>query len=687
MRFQALREHAADLGFTPQDEVRWLSPQELWRTAVKVGLSSVFADYADRREVQAALPSELIVLPPGDDGQTWIDFVADIGDGFDPTFTVACLIARHELEVGPPVGADREEPATVDATAVSGASGAVVGAPGTAGHAAAPLSLPRGGLLVLGGDEVYPTPSAVGYEDRTTGPYKAALLAAGPDRTRNDDARNDDARNDDAHGDGGTDPVRRPGPMLVALPGNHDWYDGLTAFLRIFTQRRPIGGWRTAQTRSYFAVRLPGRWWLVGLDTQLGTYIDEPQIRYFREHLSANLEPGDGVIVCAPAPTWVHTGEGDPDAFNALHFFERDVVRRRLAPDGGWTETGATVRLWITGDRHHYARYAEQLPGPVQDARPGQARQLVTCGLGGAYLLDTHLLPTRLVLPPPESRLDHRVDPAPYDLKQRWPSARQSRRLAAGLFAPPPRGLPFRNPGLWPLAGVLQALLLVVALLPLLGLQMHLVNPANVLRTATLAQGVALAWQSAVWVGAAVLVGSLLPVLRGRRPQPPAEWVRAAVLQLAVGYGGLLAALAVPWPGTWPDWVVLGVVAIAAAVVVGLAACYALAVYIATSSSRLVHGWHFSAQAIEDWKGFVRMRIDAEDRLTVFPIVVESVCRDWDLVDGPVPGTKRPVPAAGAMPRPHLVEPPIRIDRTPPGRGTRPAPPDPSRRATPVPPD
>lgn len=634
MRLRELRRHAAELGFTPQEQVRWLSPQELWRTAVKVGLSSVFADYADRREVQAALPSVRVELPPGEDGGAWVDFVADLGDGFDPTFTVACLIARHRLAVAGP-HPDGETWVAREGT----------------GAAVPAVTLPRGDLLVLGGDEVYPTPSSTGYEDRTTGPYKAALLAAGPP---------------DTSGPPGSSAAQDvPGPMVVALPGNHDWYDGLTAFLRIFTQRRPIGGWRTVQTRSYFAVRLPQHWWLVGLDTQLGTYIDDPQIRYFRDHLSDRLEPGDGVIVCAATPTWVHTGEGEPDAFNALHYFERDVVRRRQTAGGGWEDTGATVRLWITGDRHHYARYAEVMPGPPEGAVPGQARQLVTCGMGGAYLLDTHQLPTKLVLPPPESRLDHRVAAAPYALQERWPSAQRSRRLAAGLFAGPPRGLAFRNPGLWPLAGVVQALALVTVLLPVLGLQVHQLNPVQVLRTASAAQGVAFAWQSAVWLGAALLAGALRPLLRLRRPVPPPQWVRAGVLQLMVAYAGMLAALAVPWPRGWPDWVVLGVAVLAAAALEGLAACYALAAFIATSSSRLVHGWLFSAQAIEDLKGFVRMRIDPGGRLTLYPIVVDTVCRDWDVVDGPMPRTKRPVPA-GDLPRPHLVEEPIVIDRMPP---------------------
>ena len=48
MDVDRLRAHARALGFTPQDEVRWLEPGELLRTAIKVVLSSVFADYADR---------------------------------------------------------------------------------------------------------------------------------------------------------------------------------------------------------------------------------------------------------------------------------------------------------------------------------------------------------------------------------------------------------------------------------------------------------------------------------------------------------------------------------------------------------------------------------------------------------------------------------------------------------------
>ena len=87
-----LRAHADDLGFLPSDPVRWLSPSELWRAGIKVVLSSLFANYADKREVQQALPVKALAVPADAGGELWLDFVADIGDGFDATYTVALLL-------------------------------------------------------------------------------------------------------------------------------------------------------------------------------------------------------------------------------------------------------------------------------------------------------------------------------------------------------------------------------------------------------------------------------------------------------------------------------------------------------------------------------------------------------------------------------------------------------------------
>lgn len=600
MRVAQLRRHSDDLGFTPRDQVRWLSPTELWRTAVKVALSSVFADYTDRREAQAALPAPVLAVRPDAD-ELWIDHVADLGDGFDATYTVASLLAADDLAVAAPDG---------------------------------DLRLPRGDLLVLGGDEVYPTPSVAGYEDRTKGPYRAALAPV-------------------ADGD--------PEPVMLALPGNHDWYDGLGAFLRVFAQRRHVGAWRTVQTRSYFAVRLPGRWWLVGLDTQLGSYVDDPQVRYFREHLSARLEPGDGVILAAPTPTWVNTGEGDPRAFDSLHWFERELVQTHLDVDTGRTRpTGARVRLWVSGDRHHYARYAaaDELEGG------GASRQFVTCGLGGAYLLDTHRLPERLVLPPPASRLPDHAPERSYTLQARWPSADDSRRFVTGVVGPTRRGLPFRNPGFWRLAGAVHAALLLL-LASLLGLELGR-SPVAALRTASVDQVLALAWQAAVWAAVATALWSLVPLWRGRRPRPPSETVLAVGAQVLVGFGALAAAVAVPWPDAWPAWLVLGLAVLGAWVLAGLVASFVFAAYVLLSRSPAVQGLQAAAQSVEDAKGFLRMHIGPDGVLTVYPVVVERVCHDWELQDAPgrPPGTVRPVPAGG-LPVPVLAEPPVRIVRDP----------------------
>ena len=91
MRVGDLRAHEDVLGFRPEDAVRWLSPGELWRAGVKVVLSSVFASYADKREVQEALQPAPLAVRRAASGELWLDFVADLGGGFDATSTIAGL--------------------------------------------------------------------------------------------------------------------------------------------------------------------------------------------------------------------------------------------------------------------------------------------------------------------------------------------------------------------------------------------------------------------------------------------------------------------------------------------------------------------------------------------------------------------------------------------------------------------
>ncbi|MEV7280595.1 hypothetical protein [Streptomyces sp. NPDC093111] len=650
MKVRELRGHADALGFTPQEQVRWLSPGELARTAVKVVLAAVFAGYADKREFQGVLPAELLEAPPGrpDARELWFDFVADLGDGFDATSSVAWALAAEELSV-PGTGPVAPGPDAPDPAAPGAAPGDV------------PLRLPRGSLLVLGGDEVYPTASAEGYEDRMKGPYRAALPEA-------------------------ADP-----PLLVALPGNHDWYDGLTAFLRMFTQQRPIGGWQTRQTRSYFCVRLPERWWLVGLDSQLGSYFDDPQLRYFQEHLSAHLLPGDGVIVCSAEPTWLKSADRSADAFNALHWFDRNVVRRHVDRETGEPRpTHAAVRLWLTGDRHHYARYAELLPDEPPDAPhtgPGalgpdpRRRQMVTCGLGGAYLAATHRLPPVLPLPPHGSRLRDKDDP-PVEFARMaatYPDAAASRRLTRGIAVPwSGRWLPWRNSGFARLAAGVHAGLFLLSSF-LFALAEGVTRPVDAVRRS----GVGAFWGfGAVCLGVAgglLLLGFLSRLLRRRRASPPSPAAVAALTQATVALAALAVTLALPFPASWPGWAVLPVCLAVAAGFGAVVGSGVFALWVLSARAGPVAEWQMSGQSIEEHKGFLRLHIAPGGDLTVHPLALTAVCRDWELADDPTggrsrhapgpaaPATRRPVPAKRPVPVRHptvrLIEEPFVISR------------------------
>lgn len=597
MKLRELAAHERELGFVPTRAVRWLDPPELARTAAKAALAKVFADYGDKREVQAVLPGGAVELPKTGPG-VWVDFTADTGDGFAPTYSVASLLAQPELHVARDGRDD--------------------------------LVLPRGDLLVLGGDEVYPAASARAYENRTTGPYRAAF-------------------------------PRVPGeasPMLLAVPGNHDWYDGLTSFLRVFAGGSRIGGWRTAQTRSYFAARLAPGWWIAGLDSQLGEYIDKPQLDYFRRELSAHLEPGDGVIVCTAAPAWVHTVTHGADGFNQLHFFERTIIRNRQVPDGtdeATEPTGAEVRLWLTGDLHHYSRYVQETPdaGAAPDPRSVQA---ITCGLGGAYLGQTHDLPDALELPPAQSRMWNKDVPG-MRMRRRGPtypdqaaSQRLSRRVANPFCA---TWLGWRNPAFLIGMGWLQ-----LVLVSTLAWILDLVRPGQgivaVLRTPA-AEATGVLGIVAAAVVAVLLIHVMLARWRGL-PGLVAS-LGAAFLLIAACLTLLILILAVP---PMPPVPTLVVSALAAWGIGALVGTFAFGLYLVTQQRGTVASWRMSAQSLDRCKGFLRMTIDERGDLVVYPLVVDEPCREWDVEEA---GDGLRPTLVGGLPGIRLLEEPIVISQ------------------------
>lgn len=540
----------AQLGFHPQPAIRWLNPGLLVGTGVRVLVAHLFGAFLDKRELQAALPDP--VHDHGEGSELWLDYTADVGDGFDATYAVAYLLAQPELAV------EGTEP------------------------------LPRGRVLVLGGDQVYPTASVRAYEDRWKGPYRAALPAPGP-----------------------------ASPTLYAIPGNHDWYDGLTAFLRLFAQEEPVGGWRTAQHRSYFALRLPHRWWLFAVDVQLDSYVDEPQLKYFLA-AAEELGPGDRVILVQARPAWVMTDEY-PEAYDSIDY----VIRHVLEP------TGARIPLLLAGDYHHYSRYSG--PGP-----DGNGRTLITCGGGGAYLTSTEHLPSEVAVPSPRTVARAASTPRRYELRGSYPSKSASRRLGWGVFA----RLPLRNPGFVALLGLMQTLLMLAVL--------------------TLQDGRWINFPTAV-AGGAVFVGTIFFALlidkRGAR-----YWV-AGILHglphLGLGVAGAAAWAALPLADLANPWNVLAAFVVYLPVA-GVVDSWVLGAYLLVARYAGINvNELFAGMGIEDHKSFLRLHIGPDGALTVYPVGVERVPDDWRADPSGAPGASWIVPDEPL--RAHLIEQPVRV--------------------------
>jgi hypothetical protein len=301
--------------------VHWYDPGQLLSSGVEVLIATAMGQRFDYRLMEDTAGQDRFgytAWEGWDDAGFCFDYVADTGDGWNSTHAIAALIAEERLAVG-------DE------------------------------SLPRGRFLVLGGDEVYPVASQRNYQERLVIPFETAFPEPQPPQPRTGPARPQDDSNS-------TD--------LYAIPGNHDWYDGLVSFSRLFARGRQIGAWQTLQRRSYFAIQLPYRWWLWGLDVQLESDIDSGQIEYFRTMAQYLLE-GDRIILASAEPDWIYGDIKDPRRDSNLAYLEEKII----AP------ARARVYLWVAGDIHHYRRHEG-----VDDPR----LQRIVSGGGGAYLSSSH---------------------------------------------------------------------------------------------------------------------------------------------------------------------------------------------------------------------------------------------------------------------------------------------------------
>ncbi|MBO4207604.1 metallophosphoesterase, partial [Micromonospora echinofusca] len=85
-----------ELGFTPRRPVPWLAPFLLISTGIRTVLAMLFGAYLDKRELQHTFATD-VPKQVGPDGGLWLDYVADLGDGFNATYSVAYLLAQREI--------------------------------------------------------------------------------------------------------------------------------------------------------------------------------------------------------------------------------------------------------------------------------------------------------------------------------------------------------------------------------------------------------------------------------------------------------------------------------------------------------------------------------------------------------------------------------------------------------------
>ena len=548
-----------DLDFRRRRMVRWFDPHQLIDTAARVMGSGLWNSYADAREMQALVAAKIYDRSEGE--EIWFDYVADLGDGWNSTYTIARLLALEELSL----------PGDDDLGA-----------------------LPRGQFLVMGGDEVYPVPKRSEYESRLLGPYRAALPCA-PD----------------------------PGPELFAIPGSHDWYDGLINFTNIFCRGRSIGGWATKQSRSSFAMKLPRGWWLWGVDLQFGDYLDEAQLAYFAG-ATTEMEPGDRIILCMAKEVQSGRDSNEVSSDRDLGYLEREVIE----PAGG------RVAVYLKSGRHHYARWEEE-DGPTQ---------LIIAGGGGAFMHPTHDLPETNDPYP-------REEPDRFRRAHVYPSERASKKVRKWVFVLPAYNLP--------LAAVFGAIYLGLAFM----LNLHLAERHRNLGLDDLRRAL---WSSpTAFVLLLLVIVTIAALVRLAHEASGEGRLFIGLIHSAILYAtlaGVLIGASQLTSGIASDAASLAAFLGLVAVLGGIVGVLGIAAYLWATN---VFGYHgneaYAPLHYANYKNFLRLHIDTDGVLTVYPVGVDKVAKKWRFDPDAPASAPWLAPVGGESPA-CLIEPPIRIE-------------------------
>ncbi len=374
-----LRRHFARGREKPRGVV-WFGTASFWGHLRHFLAAAIATEDVDSRDWMTADPPEELLVRVADvlgahaagaslserlGRDVWIDYVADTGDDGGVSRAVARLLFRVYTLPDPDY-------------------------PGQE------LVAGRGDLLVFGGDTAYPVATAQEITNRVLVPYNQVLEEL--------------ARNGE----------RNTPRVLLGLPGNHDWYDGLDGFGRMF-RRRPEGdepppsvsgfsermlkhyadwarefvrggklekpkalilsGYTPVQNASYFVLPLTPHIHLYGVDRQLRT-VDMRQRQFMTEWHREHPQAFPWVMLPDPLYRFAGPSRTGTDMVRAMGF-----------------DFDSKSHFLLSGDVHHYQRLRRD-------------RLLhVIAGGGGAFLHPAPMARRRL------------------QVESEWPSPEQSRAL------------------------------------------------------------------------------------------------------------------------------------------------------------------------------------------------------------------------------------------------------------------
>lgn len=291
------------------------------------------------------------------DGAMWIDFLSDTGDSPRLVYQLAYLLQRRDIEV-----------------------------PCIANDKVAMQKLPRGRVMIFGGDTGYPVADEATLVARVRAPMLWAHARLFKEGTAD------------------THPV-----PIYGVPGNHDYYNALGGYVQQFRKsldrttfqggfaarphtRMDVTTMTTAQEASYFALRLPFGWQLWGLDVERNQ-LDERQRQYFRT--VKGEYPSNARIIVTSQPAFVyHDKSGRHDEL--VKVYEALSIAHPFSAGGALP--ACEVQLDLSGDVHTYERYWGKDAADLEKVspRPKTAGEgfnaseqsnyaSVVSGLGGAF--------------------------------------------------------------------------------------------------------------------------------------------------------------------------------------------------------------------------------------------------------------------------------------------------------------